>query len=96
MSRVWNNPAWVSRTPIATSLLLDGGAIGQIVRMWRERSALGQSLTSWLAVILALLLWANFYRVITPDQFWARATILLSIALNVGIVASIIWWRHFA
>lgn len=96
MSAVWNNPAWVSRTPIVTSLLLDGGAIGQIVRMWREQSARGQSLTSWLAVILALTLWANFYRVITPNQFWARATILLSIALNVGIVTSIVWWRYVA
>lgn len=93
---IWNNPVWVSRTPIATSLLLDGGAIGQIIRMWREKSALGQSLLSWMAVILALVLWANFYRVITPTQYWARLTILLSIALNVGIVASIVWWRFVA
>lgn len=96
MSRVWNDRVWVGRTPIVTSLLLDGGAVGQIVRMWREGSALGQSLLSWLAVILALVLWANFYRVITPAQYWARLTILLSIALNAGIVASIVWWRYLA
>lgn len=93
---IWNDHAWVSRTPIATSLLLDGGAVGQVLRMWREQSAVGQSLVSWIAVVVALVLWANFFRVITPHQMWARVTILLSIALNVGVVISVIWWRYFA
>lgn len=96
LMRWWDNPVWVGRTPIVTSILLDGGAIGQVIRMWKERSALGQSLTSWTAVVLALVLWANFYRVLTPDQWWARFTIKISIALNLIVVGSVIWWRYLA
>jgi uncharacterized membrane protein YbaN (DUF454 family) len=92
--KLWNDPIWVGRTPIVTSILIDGGAIGQIVRMWSEKTAEGQSLISWAAVLMALVLWANFYRVITPDQKWARITILISIFLNIGVVGSVILWRY--
>ena len=92
--RFWDDPVWVGRTPIVASLLIDGGAVGQIVRMWRERSAEGQSLLSWCAVVVALLLWANFYRVITPDQRWARLAIGVSIVLNGAVALSVLWWRR--
>lgn len=92
--KFWQNPKIVNKTPIITSMLIDGAAIGQIARMWREQSALGQSLVSWCSVIVALILWDNFYRVITPDQKWALITIKISIVLNVLIVASIIWFRY--
>lgn len=42
--------------------------LGQIVRMWTYRTAAGQSLTSWCCVNLALWLWANWYRMITPER----------------------------
>jgi hypothetical protein len=91
---IWKDPVWVGRTPILTACLLDGGAIGQIVRMWREQTAAGQSLTSWCAVVAALCLWLNFYRVITPDQKWAIRVQALSIAINIAIVATIVWFRY--
>lgn len=93
MNRFWNNPAVVAKTPIATVFLLEGANVGQIARMWAAHSALGQNVWSWVLVNAALWLWLNFYRVITPDEVWASAATALGIALNAGVIASVIWFR---
>lgn len=92
--RPWNSQRLVSYTPLVTSLLLDGGALGQVVRMIHERTAAGQSLASWLMVITALVLWQNFYRVKTPDERWARRMTAFSIGMNVLIVLTILFFRY--
>ncbi len=92
--KVWNNPRIVSYSPIATTCLLESANVGQMIRMWRFHTAAGQSLTSWVCVQLALWLWANWYRLITPDQWIARLTIKIGIALNFGVILSVIWWRY--
>jgi len=88
-----NDPRWVSKTPIATVFLLEAANVGQIIRMWTERSALGQSVWSWVSVNLALWLWWNFYRVITPKELWARRATAIGIALNSVVIASVVWFR---
>lgn len=93
---IWNDPKWVGRTPILTTLLLESANVGQIARMWTHRTAAGQSISSWVCVNLALWLWANFYRVITPEQLWARRTIKVGIALNSAVILSAIWFRYLA
>lgn len=89
-----SNPRWVSKTPILTVFLLEGANIGQIIRMWTERTAEGQSLTAWISVNLALLLWLNFYRVCCPDQRWAFWATAVGISMNAGVILSVIWFRY--
>jgi hypothetical protein len=92
--RPWNDPFYVSYTPIATTCLLETANLGQIVRMWTFHTAAGQSLTSWCCVNLALWLWANWYRVITPQQKIARFTIKVGITLNTCVILTAIYFRY--
>jgi hypothetical protein len=94
--RPWNNPAIVSFSPIVTTCLLETANVGQMMRMWTFHTAAGQSLTAWACVQVALWLWANFYRVITPEQWVARFTIKIGIALNFGVILSVVWFRYVA
>jgi hypothetical protein len=91
MVKIWRDPRWVSYTPIATTCLLETANLGQIVRMWTYHTAAGQSLTSWCCVNVALWLWANLYRVITPDQKIARYTIKVGITLNTLVILRV--WK---
>ena len=91
-----NNARLVALTPIASLVLIEGGAVGQIARMLRERSAVGQSLWSWLAVSAALVLWFNYYRVITPQHLLPRITMAIGITLNLCIAATIVYFRYIA
>lgn len=89
-----SDPTWVLRTPILSVILLEAANAQQLVQMWvLDHSAKGQSLTAWLSVQAALWLWLNFYRVITPDAFWAIRGTRLGIALNMAVVLSVIYWR---
>ena len=92
--RFWNDPAIVAYSPIATTCLLEGANISQMVRMWTQRTAAGQSLLAWVCVGSALLLWANWYRIVTPEQRIARFTIKIGIALNFGVILSVAYFRY--
>jgi hypothetical protein len=90
---LWNDKKWVGRTPVVTAVLLEGANAHQLWRMWSEQSALGQSFWGWFQVHIALWLWWNFYRVMTPDQLWARRTAVLSIAINALVVLTVLYFR---
>jgi len=92
--RFYDDPEWVGRTPLLTVLLLESANIGQMVRMWAYHTAAGQSLISWLCVNLALWLWGNFYRVITPEQKWARRCNAVGITLNTGVILTVAYFRY--
>ena len=79
----------VHYTPVVTSVLFDVGAIGQILKMIREGSSVGQSVSSWIMVTVGLLLWVNYYRVVTPELKLPRYTAAVSAAINffVAVVA---------
>lgn len=83
-------------TPIASLVLIEGGAVGQIARMVREQTAAGQSLWSWLAVTVALMLWFNYYRVMTPRLLLPRVTMVIGVTLNLCISLTIIYFRYIA
>jgi hypothetical protein len=91
--RWWSDPKWVDKTPIVTTLLLEGANVAQLIRMWTERSALGQSLVGWLSVSFALVLWYNFYRVVTPAARWARWATLFGIGMNALVCLSVMYFR---
>ncbi len=90
----WNSPKWVNKTPIITTLMLEIANAGQIWRMWTERTAAGQSLIAWISVNLALMLWYNFYRVITPNEKWALWGTAAGIIMNWGVIFSVIYFRY--
>lgn len=88
------NPSWVSKTPIITTILLEWANISQMIRMWTEKTAEGQSLIAWLSVQFALWLWLNFYLVFTPDQKFAIWGTRVGLIFNWGVIATIIWFRY--
>ena len=94
MLGILNDPKWVLRTPIVSVILLEAANIQQLVQMWiLDHSAKGQSITAWASVQAALWLWLNFYRVITPQAFWAIWGTRLGIALNMAVILSVYYWR---
>lgn len=93
MNAFWNDHAVVSKLPIASALLFEYANVGQLYRMWTEHTAAGQSLFAWWAVGLGLLLYANFYRVVTPLERWAIRVTLLSFGMNCLVSGSVLYFR---
>jgi uncharacterized protein with PQ loop repeat len=94
IEKVLRNHKWVGRTPILTTLLLEAANISQVTRMWTERTAEGQSITAWIMVNLALLLWLNFYLTFTPEQKWAIWGTTAGIFLNSLVILSVVYFRY--
>lgn len=89
-----SDPKLVNKTPIITVLLLESANLGQIVRMWTEHTAAGQSLLSWISVNVALWLWGNFYRVCCPEQKYAIYANMMGICLNAAVILTVVWFRY--
>jgi hypothetical protein len=87
--------AWVLRTPIISVLLLEAANVQQLVHMWSEWTAAGQSLWGWACVHAALWLWLNFYIVITPDAKWAIRGTIMGIFLNGAVILTVLFFRIF-
>jgi uncharacterized membrane protein YbaN (DUF454 family) len=92
--KLLRNDKFASVTPVITALLLEGANVGQLFQMWSERSALGQSVWSWVMVNLALWLWLNFYHVKCPQEKFAIWATRAGIFLNSMVVASVVYFRY--
>lgn len=90
----WNRKALVAKTPLLTTFLLEYANIGQLFRMWHERSALGQNLVSWMSVGLALILWCNFYRVFNPEQKFALRCTQFGVFMNALVILTVFYFRY--
>lgn len=90
---ILSNHRIIDKTPIVTTLLFETANIGHVFRMWTEKTAAGQSLTSWILVNLGLLAWYNWYRVFTPEQVWAKRTTLFGVTINTFVILSIAYFR---
>lgn len=93
---IFSNKEIVKYSPVATTILIEGGVISQITRMVTEGSANDQSLLGWAMVWLALALWFNWYRVFTPDQMLAKWSTLGGMVINTAAMGVIIWFRFLA
>lgn len=91
--KYWNDPYLVSKTPIITTFLLEAANLQQLYRMWTTWTADGQSVTAWISVNIALILWLNFYRVITPNEKFAIWGTTVGIALNSIVIATVLFFR---
>lgn len=92
--KFWSNPTTVEYSPVVTSFLIEGSTFLHIRRMWTEHSAVGQSLISWVFVIIAMFLWLNWYRVLTPEKKIAIYTVSFSVLVNIAALLSVIYWRY--
>lgn len=79
---------WIARIPLITTLLLESANASQLVRMWREHSALGQSILGWSMVNLALILWFIYYRVMLPNQKLPQYCTAFGIAMNAAVIGT--------
>lgn len=84
---------WIAKTPIVTTLLLEAANASQLVRMWTERSALGQSIVAWMMVNAALVLWFIYYKVMLPEQKLPRYCTAFGIAMNLCVVLTVAYFR---
>jgi uncharacterized protein with PQ loop repeat len=90
----WNNPAIVSSTPLVAVGLLEWANLSQLFRMWTEWTAAGQSLLGWISVQLALWLWLNFYRVITPNEKKAIYGTAIGVVMNMAVILTVCYFRY--
>jgi len=79
--------------PVLSTILIDLANIGHIIRMFQEKSSAGQNPYSYLMVILALVLWAEFYRVRTPEEKIARWTAWFGVMFNLAVLGAVYWYQ---
>lgn len=94
----YRNPAIVAKTPFLVAVFMEYANAGQLWRMWREHSALGQNVWSWVAVHITLWLWLNFDLVIVPggSKSWAFRATALGLVLNTAVILTVAYFRWFA
>lgn len=68
---------------------------GQLYRMWRVHSALGQNVWSWISVNVTLWLWLNFDYVVVPGgvKSWAFRATALGLVLNTCVILTVAYFR---
>lgn len=81
--------------PVIATVLLEYANVGQIIRMWSEHTAAGQSLWSWAAVFAALATYGVFFRVCLPEQTWARRMNAIGLVMNAVVCGTVIYFRYF-
>lgn len=80
--------------PIFATILIDLANIGHIQQMFREQSAAGQSLLSYVMILGALFMWEAFYRVRTPDEKAAIWSARIGIAFILMVMCTVIYFRY--
>lgn len=83
----------VDYIPVLCTILLEYANVGQLIRMWAEHTAAGQSLQGWFSVAAALILFCVYYRkkkLTVP--FW---TTVFGVGMNATVWSTIIYFRYF-
>jgi len=93
-NKIRTNRSLVDKTPIITTFLLELANINQMIRMWSEWTAEGQSLWGWITVNIALILWLNFYLVFNRDNKFAIWGTAVGIFMNSCVIMSVIYFRY--
>ena len=84
----------VDKTPFVAVLLLEFANIQQLIRMWTEWTAAGQSLWGWVCVNIALWLWLNFYLTFNRENKFAVYGTAFGIFMNSMVIATVLLFRH--
>jgi uncharacterized protein with PQ loop repeat len=80
--------------PVAAQVLLEWANVSQLVRMWREHTAAGQSLVGWLSVFAALLLFLAFYR--HKRLTTVVYTTAFGLLMNTLVILTVLYFRRSA
>ncbi len=88
-----NKSIWV-HSPIASAVVFEISTVGHFIRMLVEKSAAGQSLTSWLLVTVGLAFWVNWYRLFTPEQKIPRIVAMVSIFFHFVAAGAVVYFRY--
>lgn len=98
MTKWYRKPSFVEKTPMLVALFAEYANGGQIYRMLKEQSALGQNVWSWVAVHATLWLWLNYDLVIVPGgkNSWAFRATALGLVLNTAVIILVIYFRWIA
>jgi hypothetical protein len=98
MTHWFQRPKFVEKTPLLVGIFAEYANGGQLWRMWREHSALGQNVWSWIAVQATLWLWLNYDYIIVPGgpRSWAFRVTAFGLILNTAVIVTVIYFRWFA
>jgi hypothetical protein len=80
--------------PVIASLMFEAATGGQIIRMFREQSALGQEPISWFLVFIGLFGWYRWYTIRTPTEKLARYTALVSSFINLFAFFVCVYFKY--
>jgi hypothetical protein len=83
--------AFLEKSPIITTVLLESANVLQLCRMVTEHSALGQNAWAWISVNVALWLWVNFYY--QKKLGTAGITTLLGVSINALVILTVSYYR---
>lgn len=83
----------VSKFPILTIGLIEFFNISQGVTMIKNKSSEDQSILGWIAVIIALILWTIYYKIIIPNEKIAFYSTIISIIINICVLGVAIYYR---
>ena len=89
-----NHPKVIQNVPIVSVALLELANLQQLIRMWSEWTAAGQSVGGWLSVNAALWLWLLFYLVFNREQKFAIWGTVVGIAMNSFVVLTVLFFRY--
>lgn len=93
LSPIENPKTLVDLFPLISSAFIECGNIGQLWRMWTERTAAGQNLWSYVSILIALLLWVVYFRLRIGKKLAYYVTLfsLLTIGANIITIALLRW-----
>jgi len=89
-----NDPARVSKTPLLAIPLFCWFSVKQTIQMWMERTAAGQNLAGWASLLLALLLFLNFYRVCCPKERYAFWGTVVEVGTVTVAMLTVVYFRY--
>lgn len=69
--------------------------VGQMIRMFREHSALGQEPISWGLVTLGLVGWVLWYTRMTPEHKVPRYSAMIGCAMNFTGFLTVCYFRYW-
>lgn len=75
-------------------MLFETAIAGQIIRMFREQSALGQEPISWAIVTLGIGGWIVYYHRIIPDHKFPKYAACVGCAANFLGLLTVCYFRY--
>jgi hypothetical protein len=85
-----------SKAPLVATGIFVFADFSQIVRMINEQTSAGQSLVGWIGILVALVMYATFFRVITPKEKLAFYCTVVNIAVIITLALTVAYFRYWS